>query len=360
MRPAADPGRGGPALARTAALMYTSRSGRIDMTRRTFIAAGLGMALAAGMPAQAAQVPPRKRKLAAFKPLALRRIAIEAGASAPFKAIHLSDTHIARADVSDRDPRKTALAAERSRHFPFGEHYLAEAVFAARRDKALLLHTGDMVDFVSNANLAIAERYFGSGDWFACAGNHEFSKYVGEAREDAAYKADSMERVSSALPCDPSFASRVVEGVNFVAADDVYYNFTAEQLDKMEKEVAKGLPIVFMCHVPLFTPKLYDAQMRATKGACAYLAGVPDGKIATWRAPAKPFAKGEEWRDRRVQQRTDAATSEFIAYLKAQPLVKAVLAGHLHSFWQERFSPTAVQHICPATYKGEGLAIDFA
>ena len=88
-----------------------------------------------------------------------------------------------------------------------------------------------------------------------------------------------------------------------------------------------------------------------TAAACA-LAVLPLG-IAVVRA-----AFGE-WRDRRVQQRADAPTKEFIKYLKAQPLLKAILCGHCHAFWQEPFSPTAMQYVCSATYRGEGYAIGF-
>ena len=329
--------------------------------RRAFLASGAGMLLASGLGFAAERpVEPKGRVLPRFKPLELKRIRIEAGAERPFKAVHVSDTHIVRADATEKDPRKVQLAASRYVHMSFGEHYLAEAVAAARRDKALLLHTGDMIDFVSNANLNLAGRYYGSDDWFVSSGNHEFSRYVGEAREDAAYKAGSFARVQAYYPNDLNFASRVVNGVNFVAVDDVYYNFTAEQLALMEKEVAKGLPIVMMCHVPLYTPRHYESELAKTRGVCSYQTGVPDELVDKWRAPAKPFPEDQNWRDRRVQQRADAPTKEVITYLKAQPLLKAVLCGHCHAFWEERFSQTAVQYVCSATYRGEGYAIDFA
>ena len=56
----------------------------------------------------------------------------------------------------------------------------------------------------------------------------------------------------------------------------------------------------------------------------------------------------------------DAPTLAFIDYLKAQPLLKAVLCGHTHFFWKERFSPTATQIVCPGTYVGEALELRFA
>lgn len=328
--------------------------------RREFLVSGAGMVLVAGM-GFGAECPAErpKRRLPRFKPLNLKRIRIEAGAARPFKAVHLSDTHIVRVDASEKDLRKMRLAATRYTHMSFGEHYLAEAVAAARREGALLLHTGDMIDFVSKANLDLVGRYYGSDDWFVASGNHEFSRYVGEAREDAAYKAGSFAQVQASYPNDLCFASRIVNGVNFVAVDDGYYNFTAGQLSMMEREVAKGLPIVLMCHVPLYTPRHYRHELAKTRGVCSYQTGVPDELVDSWRAPSRPLPADLNWRDRRVQQRADAPTREFIKYIRAQPLLKAILCGHCHEFWEERFSATAVQHVCSATYLGEGYAIDF-
>lgn len=332
------------------------------MDRRSFIRCGA--AFAAGMPLAVAhgttQGDVRKgpNRLKGFAPLKVKRIRIEVGASAPFRAFHLSDTHIVRADVTENDPRKVELAASRYASMGFGEHYLDEAVHLARQEKALLLHTGDMIDFVSNANLRYAGLTYGSDDWFVAPGNHEFSRYVGEAREDAAYKAGSLDRVQANYPNDLAFAVRVVNGVNFVSFDDVYYSVAAEVLGKLEREVEKGLPIVLMCHVPFYTPKHYVRNMEHSHGVCSYLTGTPDELVDTWGG-RHDFPEGQEWRDRAVQQRADASTKEFVRYVTAQKSIKAVLTGHCHEYWEERLSPTAIQYTAAATYKGECTAIEF-
>ena len=327
--------------------------------RRSFIGMMSALVAVGRLDAQLEANPSRKTKLKGFKPVELRPLSIEVGASIPFKAVHLSDTHLVRADATDNDARKIELAAQRYPQMGYGERYLTEAVMYARRQNAILLHTGDLYDFVSGANLKLAELLFGADDWFACVGNHEFSQYVGEAKEDAEYKAVNAGRVDAVWPNGISFDSRIVNGVNFVAVDDTYYNFTADQMSLMEKEVKKGLPIVMMCHVPIHMENHYAELMRRTGGVCSYEVGVPDELIDTWKKePGIP--SGEEWRDRRVQQRADAATLEFVKYLRAQPLLKAILSGHTHAFWQERFSPTAIQYVCSATYKGEGYSIAFS
>ena len=67
----------------------------------------------------------------------------------------------------------------------------------------------------------------------------------------------------------------------------------------------------------------------------------------------------EQWRNRSVQQRTDEPTAEFIAWLKQQPLLKAILCGHCHHFYEEQFSPTAVQYVVGAGYNGDAYEIEF-
>lgn len=290
-------------------------------------------------------------------PLNIKEITIEAGATKPFDVMHVSDTHIVLADSRD-DERKALLASRRLVSMNSGEHYLEEAIRLANAEGMYMMHTGDLYDFVSEANLDTTARHMLEADWFVCAGNHEYSKYVGEAREDEAYKASSREAVQGAYPNDLTFASRVINGVNFVAVDDVYYYFTESQHAMMEEEMKKGLPVVMICHVPLYTPEFCKSELEINKGNCAYLTGVPE-EITSKYDPGKTYPAGEEWRYRKVQQKADKPTLDFIAWLKEQSLLKAILCGHCHRFFEERFSPTAIQYAVDATYHGGAQVVHF-
>ena len=287
----------------------------------------------------------------------LRKITINVGATKTFSALHISDTHLTRVDGRD-DDRKINLAASRSRIFPWAEHYFDVAIRYAREKNLMLLHTGDLQDFVSEANVEFITEQLGIGPWFASAGNHEYSQYVGEAKEDAAYKEQSFAKVQAAYPNDLKVASHVVNGVNFVAIDDVYYNITAEQHELVRREVEKGLPIVLMCHVPLYTPEHCRHILAGNKGRAGNVTGAPLEITEKYENnPARPAS--EQWRNRSVQQRADKPTLEFIAWLKEQPLLKAILCGHTHNFYQERFSPTAIEYTVGAGYKGGAYEIEF-
>ena len=286
----------------------------------------------------------------------LRKISVEVGAEKPFSAIHLSDSHLAYADERN-DERKIKLSARRTKLF--GN---PEAALEAQRQYAIeknlpIIHTGDMIDFVSEANLDRAKAIFDKGEWLVCAGNHEYSLYVGEAKEDAAYRAQSYNKVEAIYPNNLTFYSRVINGVNFVMLDNGYYRISKEQFSQMKREVKKGLPIVMVCHNPLYTPELCSHSLKATKGKAGNVVGAPRTITDTYAQKERP--KGEEWRNRTVQQRADKTTLRFCQWLKKQEMLRAILCGHCHFYYQTQFSPTATQYVTSAGYKGNGYIVEF-
>ena len=58
-------------------------------------------------------------------------------------------------------------------------------------------------------------------------------------------------------------------------------------------------------------------------------------------------------------QKTDATTRDFIAYLKKEPLLKAILSGHLHVTVEEQFSPTARQYVVGSNFLFHGREVLF-
>ena len=58
-------------------------------------------------------------------------------------------------------------------------------------------------------------------------------------------------------------------------------------------------------------------------------------------------------------EREDNLTQQFVKWLKEQPQLKAILTGHLHEFWQEQFSPTAVQYVVGGAFRGDAYHIKF-
>jgi len=276
----------------------------------------------------------------------IRQIEIPIGLENPVKLLHISDTHLSFADRRD-DRRKRSLAGRRRVTFSDRNdrcrRSLREAIQYAQDAGALLVHTGDLIDFVSRQNLDIAKETLGASDYFFVPGNHEFSKYVGEAEETEAYKMDSLPLVQSYFRDGLRFCSRVVGGVNLVGIDNAYYHIYADQFERLKAEVAKGLPILLLVHTPLYTPELFHEMIDTRKEATADIMGCPEALIQNYSP------------ERYTQQAASPLDFEIIEYIKAQPLVKAVLAGHLHFFHQSELCDGVTQYVACGSFKGEAI-----
>ena len=240
---------------------------------------------------------------------------LNVGATKPFKVLHMTDTHLTYADMRDGQ-RKVDLAASREKIFPGNVETLELGVKTAKELNVPIFHTGDLIDFVSLANLEAVEKFTNEVDCFMAAGNHEFSQYVGEAFEDADYRNQSLDKVQKVFKNDIRASSRVINGVNFLAIDNGYYLFEKEQLAFLKSEVKKGLPVVLLFHNPLFEPELFEMRMKNAKWAS--VVGVPKELMSSY--PEKRF----------IQQLADETTIETIEFIKNESNIKAIITGHLH------------------------------
>ncbi len=274
----------------------------------------------------------------------IARSTIKIGLPAPLRLLHLSDTHIAFADERDNE-RKQQLAKNRFQYFSDAPGNFDRALEHAKNFD-LIVHTGDLIDFVSYANLDYVTEKLRDVDYFFATGNHEFSRYVGEAVEDEEYKQKHFKAVQDAFPNSLRFASRIFRGVNFVAVDNGYYLFLDSALDRLREEAAKGFPIVLMMHNPIHTDELYHEMMVNRRNQCAYLVGTPEALLAPYPA------------ERAVQQKPDDPTLRFIEEVKSCPQVKAVLTGHLHFNYETALTPTLTQYIAGGGYLNEAREIE--
>jgi len=280
--------------------------------------------------------------------LKIERTTIKVGAKKTFKALHISDTHLSFADERDVEEKRNFAKARRDAYFGDTRPILDASIRHAQKNDEMLIHTGDLTDFVSEQNLDVVEERFGAE--FArivATGNHEFSMVVGKDSGNEEYKRQSFERVQRSYPNDLTFCSKVVNGVNFVAFDDVYFYVADDQQARFEAEVAKGLPIVALCHVPFFTPELFEPAIK-TWSSSSELFGVPEELVRTRYA--------ESCVSREVPTET---TRKFYERLKNEPLLKAILCGHLHFSWVGKFSETATQYVVGGNSAGTAREITF-
>ena len=314
--------------------------------RRDFIRGGAafgGVFAAASLPAaEPPSVDLRDRGWYERLQLAYRTVKI--GLPKPFSVLHISDTHLTAAY-----PHETLWTDfSRSRTQIFGglqEHSLAESLKWAKQTVDCVIHTGDLIDFVSEANLDLVKKYLGPSADLACtAGNHEFHRLPKEkgVKPTEAYNDEGRETLERAFERDLRFAATVVNGVNFVTVENVYGYYTEHQVRCFKAEAAKGLPIVLCQHVPILTDGIRIAAERfRTMGA----------KIGAEPLP-KPAGDAR-------RQLEDPVTRDFLAYLRTEKLLKCVLSGHFHHFAEDRFSPTAMQYVVGGNYLLHGQELIF-
>ncbi len=259
-----------------------------------------------------------------------KRINLNLGLGKQVRIVHVSDTHICYADERE-DELKRKLAYQRELAFCGRElgvngpimRNLYEAIDYANDVGALLVHTGDLIDFTSKINFELGRKALERCDnYIMSVGNHEFSQYMyfEQAKENDAYKAKSAPDIAKMVGHDIEFASKIFNGVNVVTVDNNYYRFTENALKKLQNEVEKGLPIIIGFHMPIYTPEFFEYGMGAMGGQCSWLVDVPDDKLAMYKNEQK-----------RKEQAPDDATKEFVKYMKSQSIIKAVLCGHFHS-----------------------------
>ena len=308
------------------------------MDRREFLRFGLtGGALLAtsSLPVRAA--PKRGRAMN------ITYISLPVGAERPFSVLHISDTHLKGLAPSDPERIRRFLAPRFAGFDP--EEALADSLDWARRRKCeYVLHTGDLIDCATDGNVALLKKYFGeNANLLYAPGNHEYATDYAAPRPpqtEAEFRAINTEKVQSAVPVDLQFHAQVIRGVNFIMLDDVYGTVAETSVERFHAEAKKGLPIVLCQHVPFFTPGLALAHARS------HTSGFALGELVVPH-PSRDFKRQAE----------DKVTADFIRYLKSEPLLKAILAGHYHSGMCDRFSPTAMQYVVAANFRYAGQEI---
>lgn len=260
--------------------------------------------------------------------LSVKGVVIEAGATKPFSVLHVSDTHLTA--VYPREDKWKQEMSRADTHI-FGarqEEALAEAIAYAKSHCQFLLHTGDLIDFVSEANFDLVRRYLPQG-CLGALGNHEYSHYGWLAKKAGTAgpgREETRQMLAKCCPFGLPMAAKEVNGVVFVAIDDADGTVSRAQVETFRRIILLGKPIILCMHVPFYTPGICQAGKRWWKKGTDAMnpeLNLPDSE----------------------RQRSDPETCNFIASLKEEPLLKGILSGHLHMFAEDRFSSTARQYV---------------
>ncbi len=273
----------------------------------------------------------------------IREYTVKVGAERPFSVIHMSDNHICLADERDGE-RKTELCRNRLNSFtsncPERQEQINSAMFDYVRKSGLpLVHTGDLIDFVSEKNLEYAAEAFRGIETVFSAGNHEFSLYVGEAWEDEDYKKQSLDAVRQAFPDGMEYGVKYINGLKFITVDDGYYYILPGQLEAFGKEISDGRPFVLVLHNPLYSEDLYAQVMKGRPlTEPPYLTGCPEELLSQLSD------------HRRRQQHADGTTLEFLKLCNECTNLRLVLAGHLHETYASELDSGVPQLVADGTF----------
>lgn len=307
----------------------------MNVSRRDFLKGG-GMAagglLATSSLPALADKPSVFPNRGEFERLSLQFFEIEAGATKPFTLLHISDTHLTAA-YPDDIPRAVRRAPGRTRTFGGRqEEALRDSIAWAKKHVDYLVHTGDIMDCHSRANFDLVRKYFGEADsmMFGCIGNHEYSDGMNDGKHSEEDKKAAFDQMAAAFPFDVRFTSNVVNGVNFVCLDNAHGTISAELAARFETEAKKGLPMILCMHCPFVLRNIGHAARRFWRFDKKYKL-IPD--MSGFKENLK-----------------DDMTREFVAYLRAQPLLKGILCGHGHYGVVDQFSPTAKQYMVAANF----------
>ena len=312
----------------------------MDLTRREFVCGAAGLVAASALPALAddpSLFPSRGR----WERLSIVSQHVTAGASKPFSILHISDTHLTAA-YPDEAEGVRVRAKNRSRTFGGRqEEALRDSLAWAKQHVDYVVHTGDMIDFQSRANFDLVRKYYGEGGahMLGCLGNHEY--FHGQKAENEETKGETRSVVAAAFSFDISVDSQVVNGVNFVTIDNVYGPITEAQMGRLEKEFGKGLPVVMCMHCPLVTKNILRAGRKF------------------W-SKDRPKTVPDVSRYKEATADVDATFMDYKNWLKAQPLLKCILAGHIHVSVSDRFSPTCVEHVVGGNFLFHGQEISIS
>ena len=295
----------------------------------------------------------RQPVLEGFKPTVIE---IKAGATKPFEMLHISDSHLvtlgaddlARSDKKDIAYFRTRLSAFKH---PKNVEMFAAALAYAKAKNLPILHTGDLLDFVTEGGLAQARRDMAGRDWFYAIGNHEYSG-SGKPSPKPAWLKDARGRMEKTFPNAISCASRIVNGVNIVAIDNVGMSkdvFEA-QFAAIKAEFAKGLPTVLAYHIPFYTQDLAEHSVNVVQTTPNHWARNILKSVADLNSGWLAACPGKG--DLKINK-------TLVEWLPKQKNLKALLCGHKHFEYHSQFCENVTQYICGATFNGNAYHIRF-
>ncbi len=260
-------------------------------------------------------------------------IPLHLGLVHPVKIFYMTDIHLAYADESLGDPpeliphagKRTEVFKKEAGYPPKNpEEYFAEGMDLGRSCDLTVI-TGDVLDFISRANFAAADRVLKGYDYMFTAGNHEFCPRVG-VPDSYTRRVEIYGDIQRHFKGNMRFDFRILGGLLVVTFDNSYNYFEGELTEKLTDVLDRyRLPTIVFCHVPLD-----DAHITREKPD-KYL--LPDEKMI-------------------------ADTDTMLEILRTRDEVKAVFSGHWHGNRDRTIVNGKPQYTVGGAFKGIAAMIE--
>lgn len=247
------------------------------------------------------------------------------GLTKSYTFLHLSDAHVAYAAPGASDAAKE-LAAKQTKAWMHGDIppvNVFENVLAEAKDAGIdaILMAGDCIDYYSADNAAYMREHLpvcGTEILYA-AGNHEYGSYTAEAVD----RAEASAALAPVMFGTPDFWVRDFGEFLVIGVDDSTQHVRPEQVEKMKEQIARGLPILLLMHIPLRTPAIEPSVMK--KWGTTFMIGTDEDPDST---------------------------KEFCELVKSAENVAAVFAGHIHYEHTGEFAPGRMQYVSAPAFTG--------
>lgn len=247
--------------------------------------------------------------------------------------LHITDTHFPQYVPEDEKITTTRKKMENG---------FAEMVKYSEENDLIIIHTGDLMTFCNDENLNIVDKYLSSKDYFIAIGNHDFCHEGGNG-DDPKNVQRNLKHMAPHFSQNLYFDSKILNGeLNVVTLNNAFFQISARQVELLKEEVAKGIPILLCMHIPLFSPA--HAQARMQLGNCAHLLGPSEEVLALYA-------------ERYQFHRADETTKLAIDYIKNEPTIKAIVAGHTHMNYEETLEGGTMQFVTARSCDGYARVI---
>lgn len=253
----------------------------------------------------------------------INNVTLFARVQKPIKIMHITDLHLTLSDCRD-DEYCRDHAAHRSGVFSINGKNPAQEAFdrllLASNDADILLLTGDIVDFPSQANIEYVTNKLQGRRFIYCHGNHDWNY-----PRDYPFGTTNWDFDQSVLYENAISKTRevfypltsgdidvfVYNGLKVLAINNSNYRFSPLQAKRIEQELADGMDTVIAFHIPLYAQGLIKDTLDAWN--LPIICGGNDSVHAPY------------W-----SYRTDQATAEACRLIGESPNVVGVITGHLH------------------------------